>query len=239
MPGSEPELILSLCNVSAGYHKKRVLYNVGCDVFQGDIVAILGANGSGKSTLFKAILGLVDHIEGNILFRNENIRGKAQHRTIHKGISYLPQDRNVFTSLSVQENLRLAGFGAKDHTQFQSEILELFPEIKSAMIKRVGLLSGGERQTLAVAMALIRKPMLVMLDEPSAGLSPRLAKRVMDIIKELNRKHCVSFLIIEQNIKAVLDIATKVLVMKNGGLKEKHDFGNLLLQENLKEIFFS
>lgn len=239
MPGSEQSAMLSLRGVSAGYYKKQVIQSVGFEVAKGDIIAILGANGSGKSTLFRAIMGLIDHAEGEISFMGEKILGQSPHSIVHGGISYLLQDKNIFDGLTVRENLQLAGFGRLEEINFQNEILSLFPKIREVLAKRVGLLSGGERQMLAIAMAFMRKPALALLDEPSTGLSPRLVQGVMETIKELNQKYGLTFLVIEQNIKAVLGIASKVFIMKNGQLKESQDFSNLLLQENLKEVFFS
>ncbi|MBE3143899.1 MAG: ATP-binding cassette domain-containing protein [Planctomycetes bacterium] len=239
MPESDRNLMLSLQGVSAGYFKKWVIRSVDLDVFSNDVVAVLGPNGSGKSTLIKAILGLVDSVDGKVVFKGKNITGQAHHKSVRDGVSYLLQDRNVFTCLSVRDNLRLAGFGMEEHRQFQNDVLDILPEIKSMLGRRAGLLSGGERQMLAVAMVFMRRPILAILDEPSAGLSTGLVTRVMQNIREFNRRYRMTFIISEQNIRAVLEVATRVVIMKNGGLHESPDFRTRLLQDNLKEIFFS
>jgi len=239
MPESEVGSMLSLNQVAAGYYKKQVIRSIGFDVAEGDIIAILGANGSGKSTLLRAIMGLLGQVEGEIRFMGENITGHSPRTIVRCGITYLLQDKNMFPDLSVADNLALAGYGSLATIDFRHEIISLFPKLEELMPKRVGLLSGGERQMLGIAMAFMRKPRLALLDEPSAGLSPQLVKRVMDIIKGVNSRHGVTFLIVEQNIKAVLEIASRVFIMKNGILKENHAFANLLLQDNLKEVFFS
>jgi branched-chain amino acid transport system ATP-binding protein len=237
MQASSP--LLAVRNLSAGYFRKRVIDEVTFDLFPGEIAAVLGANGSGKSTLFKAIMGLLDHREGEIAYRSASIAGLPTHQIVHRGIAYLFQDRNVFAGLTVQENLELAGFGESQHARVQRGVFELFPEVQRALRKRVGLLSGGERQMLGIAMVLMRSPVLALLDEPSAGLSPHLVKRVMENLGVLNKEHGIAFLIIEQNIRAVLGIASRVFIMKNGRLDASRGSANLLLGENLKEVFFS
>jgi branched-chain amino acid transport system ATP-binding protein len=236
MPVSEP--LLSLRAVSAGYFKKRVIHDVEFTLSRGDIVAILGANGSGKSTLFKTILGLVDQREGEIAFQSKDLFYVPTHQIVHQGIAYLLQDRNVFGGLTVEDNLRLSGLGERKHRSFQNDLFEFFPEIGDGLTRRVGLLSGGERQMLAIMMTLMRTPVLGLLDEPSAGLSPQLVSRVMATIQVLGKRYGVAFLIIEQNIRAVLDISSRVFIMKNGRLDRRQDYQNILLQDKLKEVFF-
>ncbi len=182
----------------------------------GEIVAVLGPNGAGKSTLIKAIAGLVPVASGEVLFGGQDIRSVPAHRLVRLGLAFVPQTENVFANLSVQDNLELAGFflGRKRATRVRA-MLDLFPDLARQRQLMAGRLSGGQRQMLAVARALLVEPAMIMLDEPSAGLSPKLVGEVFQKLAEV-RASGVTILMVEQNVKAALALADRAYVLVEG-----------------------
>jgi branched-chain amino acid transport system ATP-binding protein len=182
----------------------------------GEIVAVLGPNGAGKSTLIKAIAGLVPVASGEILFDGRDIRAVPAHLLVRQGLAFVPQTENVFANLSVQDNLELAGFflGRKRGARVRA-MLDLFPDLARQRHLMAGRLSGGQRQMLAVARALLVEPAMIMLDEPSAGLSPKLVGEVFQKLAEV-RASGVTILMVEQNVKAALALADRAYVLVEG-----------------------
>ena len=212
-----PRLLL-VEGLTAGYEGLKVLFDVSIAVSSREIVVIIGPNGSGKTTLLKAIFGLASVYSGRILYEGEEIVRLAPHRRAKIGIAYLPQLENVFTNLTVEENLKLLRYTLK-RDEFEDRLqlaLSIFPELKERMKQRVQTLSGGERQFLALAIAVARKSKLLMLDEPISHLSPKLASTVLAKIVELRDKLGLGILLVEQNVMKALEVGDRAYVLVDG-----------------------
>ena len=205
--------MLSVENVVSGYGETTVVNDVSINVSPGEIVVIIGPNGCGKSTLLKTIFGFVKPVSGNIDFNGEIITGAKPFELVRKGMGFVPQTENVFASLSVMENLEMGGytFSMPDI----EEIFRMFPVLYEKKKERASCLSGGERQMLAMARAMMTRPKLLLLDEPSAGLAPKMVEVLMEKIKELKVRDS-SVLLIEQNAKSALRIADRGYIMVMG-----------------------
>ncbi len=204
--------------LNAGYGRLHILFDVDAKVNEKEITCVVGPNGSGKSTLLKAIFGLATIHSGKVVFRNEDITRTPPHEKTKMGIAYLPQTDNVFVNLTVEENLRIAGYTLekeelKDRIGFA---LEVFPELKYQMKRKAGTLSGGERQFLAIATALVRKAELLMLDEPTAQLSPKFAEVIFQKVVDLRDKYGLTILLVEQNVKRALEISDRAYMLISG-----------------------
>jgi branched-chain amino acid transport system ATP-binding protein/neutral amino acid transport system ATP-binding protein len=210
--------LLKVEGVHSGYGEMEILHGVSIEVREGEIVSIIGPNGAGKSTLLKTIFGLLRPTKGQITFKEEGITGLPPNEIVRKGLCYVPQVDNIFPSLTVQENLEMGAF-IEDDPRIISErmegVYELFPLLKERRRQRVGKMSGGERQMVAIGRALMLDPKLLMLDEPSAALAPKLAEMIFAKIKEINGQG-VSLLIVEQNAKESLKLAHRGYVLADG-----------------------
>lgn len=216
-----------------------VLQGVDLSVKKGEIVAVLGPNGAGKTTLLNTIFGIATIHEGDILFENRPITSVKLHEVVRMGISYAPQLSNVFPNLTVEENLEMGAFiRGKDQTikDDMKEVFKLFPEIDRRRNQKAKTLSGGERQMLAVARALMSRPKLLLLDEPTAGLSPRAGIALMNKIKEI-RDRGVTILIVEQNVKRALEIADRGYVLVSGRII-REDSAENLMKTGVERLFF-
>ncbi|MCO6432672.1 ABC transporter ATP-binding protein [Nitrosomonas nitrosa] len=209
---------LRIENIHAAYSKKEVLRGVSLSVKQGEIVALIGPNGAGKSTLLKVIAGFLKPLQGNLWLDSKDITSFAAHERIGQGIAYFMQGGRVFPNLTVAENLEmgLATLSLQNKKDGISTVLEIFSNLKVSLNRRAGLLSGGERQALALAMVLVRRPHLLLADEPSVGLSPKLVQRLLGKIHELNSIWGTTILLVEQNIREALNIAHGALALVNG-----------------------
>lgn len=210
--------MLKVHEIFAGYGKLPVLNGVTVDAEAKEVTVIVGPNGSGKSTLLKTVAGLTTVYRGTIELDGQEITGLASHKIAKSGIAYLPQTDNVFTNLTVRENLRLAGYTIDDKTyQTRLErILELFPQLSAYTRTKALNLSGGERQMLAMALALIREPNVIMLDEPTANLAPKIATQVLNIISSLAKDMGLTILLAEQNARRALEIGSAAYLMVGG-----------------------
>ena len=208
---------LSIERLEAGYEPGLpIVRGASLDVRRGEIVAVLGPNGAGKSTLVKAVAGLVPVSAGRVLLGSEDITRVAAHRMLARGLAFVPQTENVFANLTVAENLELAAALQKvDRRTRLPELYAMFPDLERQGTLLAGRLSGGQRQMLAVARALIRTPQVLMLDEPSAGLSPRLVGEVFAMLRRI-RDGGVTVLLVEQNVKAALAVADRAAVLVEG-----------------------
>lgn len=215
---TEDTPILSLRDLDAGYGKKRVLFGVSLAVQPGEIVAIIGPNGSGKSTGLKVIHGLLPVWRGEVAFQGESLNGYSPAVRVSKGITFAPQGNRVFTELTVLENLEVGGcqLSKKEFQPRIDAILQFFPVLAERRKQIAGQLSGGEQQMLAIGRALIPQPKLLMLDEPSLGLSPNLVTQVFAKIMEVNCTFGTSILIVEQKVREVLQICHHVYSLKLG-----------------------
>jgi branched-chain amino acid transport system ATP-binding protein len=209
--------MLEIRELKTGYGKKQVLFGLSMDVRKGEIVALIGPNGAGKSTLLKSVCGLIPPWKGEISFEGVVLNGTPA-QNVNRGIIYAPQGNRVFQDLTVMENLEIGGFQLprKEMKERIARTLDLFPVLRERIRQDAGKLSGGEQQMLALARALVPKPKLLLLDEPSLGLSPNLVSTVFEKISEINRDYGVSILIVEQKVKEVLEISNRVYGMKLG-----------------------
>jgi ABC-type branched-subunit amino acid transport system ATPase component len=210
-------IILQAENITAGYTTEvNILYDVGLRLKSGQIVSVIGPNGAGKSTLLKTIFGILKPTNGKILLKDEDITGLKPDKVANKGISYVPQVDNVFPSLTIQENLEMGAFIRNDdYSQRLNEIYELFPILGDRRKQKAGQLSGGQRQMVAMGRALMVDPQVLLLDEPSAGLSPKLVDMIFEKIIDIN-KTGVSMIIVEQNAREALKMADHGYVLAMG-----------------------
>jgi len=210
--------MLEIRKLETGYGKKQVLFGLSMEVRKGEIVALIGPNGAGKSTVLKAVCGLIRVWKGEIIFEGSPTNGATPAQNVARGIAFAPQGSRVFHDLTVKENLEIGAFQlprkvAKERIAL---VLETFPILKERLRQDAGRLSGGEQQMLALARALVPQPKLLMLDEPSLGLSPNLVGTVFEKVTEINRESGVSILIVEQKVRKVLEICSRVYSMKLG-----------------------
>jgi branched-chain amino acid transport system ATP-binding protein len=208
--------ILEVKNVVGGYGGVPILNGVNISIEQSDIGVIVGPNGAGKSTTLKAIFGLLKVTSGNVLFEGREIANALPDKLVPMGLSFVPQEKNVFTSLTVEENLEMGGFIRRDDIAGTlNEIYDMFPVLKEKRRQQAGELSGGQRQMVAMGRALMSKPRLLMLDEPSAGLSPRYVLEIFEHIVAVN-KAGVAILMVEQNARQALAFASRGFVLAQG-----------------------
>lgn len=215
----ETRCFLKVESLVAGYGKKQVLNGVSLDVRAGEIVALVGHNGAGKSTLLKAVFGLIPIWEGELALDGKLLESPNPRELLGSGVAYVPQGNRVFTDLTVRENLEIGGTNITDGGQLHERIervFALFPMLKARLRQRAGTLSGGERQMLALANALILSPRLLLLDEPSLGLAPPLVTQALRRIQQISRESGVAVLIVEQKVRQVLKVAERVCVLRNG-----------------------
>jgi ABC-type branched-subunit amino acid transport system ATPase component len=234
-----PAHLLEATRVSAGYSPDvDVLHDLDVYVDEGEIVSVVGPNGAGKSTLIKAIFGLIRIHEGSVRLRGEEISSLPPHQIARRGMSYVPQLDNVFPSLSVEENLELAVVGADKHERRRRRgtIYELFPPLAAARRRQAGLLSGGQRQMLAMARALMPRPQLLLLDEPSAGLAPDYVALVFEKIGEI-RDGGVTVLVVEQNARRSLALSDRGYVLELGRKRFEGSGEELLNNEIVVELY--
>jgi branched-chain amino acid transport system ATP-binding protein len=210
--------ILEIRELETGYGKKQILFGLSVEVRKGEIVALIGPNGAGKSTVLKAVCGLIPTWNGEIRYEGMPINGATPAQNVARGITFSPQGNRVFSDLTVMENLEIGGFQLpkKEASVRIEEVLEFFPALKDHLRKDAGKLSGGEQQMVALARVLIPKPKLLMLDEPSLGLSPNLVGDVFEKITEISREAGVSIFIVEQKVREVLEICHRVYSLKLG-----------------------
>lgn len=231
--------MLKIEGLHVSYGGIKALSGITMDVPDGKIVTLIGANGAGKSTTLRTIAGLVKADSGSITWNGEELLGKSIDKVIATGISMSPEGRRVFTDLTVLENLRIGAYLRKDKAGIEEDIRKvynLFPRLEERSWQHAGTLSGGEQQMLAVGRALMAKPQLLMLDEPSLGLAPLVVQDIFDIIRRIN-ENGVTVLLIEQNANMALKIADIAYVMKNGEIVQSGSGAELLNDEGIKEAF--
>ena len=208
--------MLRLESVTAGYTDENIIHEVTLKVEKGEIVSIIGPNGSGKSTLMKSVFGLTRMRGGRIRFLGQDVTGKRPDELVRLGLAYVPQERNVFSSLTVKENLEMGGVSLAGEMEERLEgVLELFPRLAERLGQRAGTLSGGEQKMLAVGRAMVTRPSLLMLDEPSAALSPKVMGQLFAEIEEINRRG-VTILMVEQNARRALAISDRGYILELG-----------------------
>jgi branched-chain amino acid transport system ATP-binding protein len=210
--------VLILENVHARYGAIVALRGVSISVQEGELVALIGVNGAGKSTTLATISGVLKPVQGKITFQDESLVGKTPEQIARRGIALVPEGRDIFPSLSVEENLRLGAYVRKNRSEFQRDLEEmfaLFPILGQRINQPGGTLSGGEQQQLAIARALMSHPRLLMLDEPSLGLAPALVDQIFDLVAALHKRG-VTILLVEQNVDRTLDIVDRAYLLNTG-----------------------
>jgi branched-chain amino acid transport system ATP-binding protein len=233
-------VLLTVRSLVTGYGKKQVVNGVSLEVALGEIVALIGHNGAGKSTLLKAIFGLLPIWKGEVGYDGNGLGSPKPRELLRAGIAYVPQGNRVFTDLTVRENLEMGGVTLTNRTQLKEgmeRVFMLFPALKDRLRQRAGTLSGGEKQMLALANALILSPRLLLLDEPSLGLAPPLVTEALAGIQQINRESGVTVLIVEQKVREVLKIAQRVYVLRNGSVSFSGATEDLKDDVKLREVY--
>jgi len=210
--------LLQVDGVSSGYGNLHILTDVSIRAETKEVTVIVGPNGSGKSTLLKTIAGLTNLYQGNILLNGQSISRLPPHEIAHRGLAYLPQTESVFTQLTVAENVKMAGYTVPPSEMGErlKSVLEMFPQMERYMKTKVQNLSGGERQMVAMSMALLRKPSVIMFDEPTANLSPKLATQVLKTVETVAKDLGLTVLLVEQNAKRALEMGDRAYLLVSG-----------------------
>ena len=232
--------ILELANVEASYGPVQALRGVTLAVPKGKIVTVLGANGAGKSTILKTISGIIDPSKGQIRFAGEEIQSRDPAWIVRRGISHVPEGREVFPLLSVEENLRMGAYtrgDAEDIARDIDMVYGYFPILKERAKQEAGLLSGGQQQMLAISRALLSRPTLMLMDEPSLGLSPLLTQEIFRIITRINREKGTTILLVEQNANMALEVADYGYVLEVGRIVMEDTCKRLLEKEDVQEFY--
>ncbi|MCR5856059.1 ABC transporter ATP-binding protein [Mesorhizobium sp. J428] len=240
LASSTAEAVLSVRNLESYYGPIMAIRGVSLDVRQGQIVTVLGANGAGKTTLLKTISGVMNPEKGEIWCGGRNIAGEEPDRVVKAGIVHVPEGREVFPLLTVEENLRMGSYVRSDTAGIKADeemVYGYFPILKERRRQAAGTMSGGQQQMLAIARGLMARPKLMLLDEPSLGLSPLLVKEIFTIIRRLNREQGVTMMLVEQNAKVALEVADYGYVMELGRMVMADDSARLLASKDIQEFY--
>ena len=234
------EPLLKVSNIETYYGPIMAIRGVSFDVPKGGIVTILGANGAGKTTVLKTVSGVMDPQKGNVVFEGREIQRQDPDKVMRLGISHVPEGREVFPFLSVRENLRMGAYTRRDADEVAQDleaVFGYFPVLRERADQRAGSLSGGEQQMLAISRALMARPRLMLLDEPSLGLSPKLVKNIFEIVVRINRELGVTILLVEQNANMALQTADYGYVLEVGRIVMADTCARLLQKEDIKEFY--
>jgi branched-chain amino acid transport system ATP-binding protein len=240
MPSDQGHALLTLTNIESAYGPVKAIRGVSLEVKQGQIVTLLGSNGAGKTTLLKTISGIMDPVRGSIEFAKEDITGIESSDIVKKGISHVPEGREVFPLLTVYENLMMGAYTRKDRDGVARDLEQAyryFPILKERESQAAGLLSGGQQQMLAIARALLADPQMILMDEPSLGLSPKLTKEIFEIIRMINRDSGRSILLVEQNARIALQTADFGYIMENGRIVMQDTCERLMQKDDIQEFY--
>ena len=232
--------MLRVNGVSTYYGNIQALKNISMEVAEGEIITLIGANGAGKTTTLMSISGLVPPRHGEIVFRGKPIQGMAPEKIVVLGISQVPEGRRIFPYLTVAENLDMGAFLRKDKDDIRKDlsyIWDLFPILSKRRHQAGGTLSGGEQQMLAISRALMARPKLLLLDEPSLGLAPLIVRQIFEIIKKINAENNTTIFLVEQNANLALKVAHRGYVMENGAITMSDSASNLLSNEAVKKAY--
>ena len=230
--------MLSVRDLHVSYGAIKAVRGISFDIKQGEIVTLIGANGAGKSTTLNTVAGLIRPDSGSIEFKGQSIVGVKSHKVVERGMALCPEGRRVFSQMSVSENLDMGGYTRSDaeNRVTLQRVYERFPRLKERMGQMAGTLSGGEQQMLAMGRALMSKPDLLMLDEPSMGLAPILVQEIFDIIKELNAAG-TTILLVEQNANMALSLADRAYVLEIGTIKKTGTGADLLQDDDVRKAY--
>jgi branched-chain amino acid transport system ATP-binding protein len=231
--------LLEVENIHSYYGHIHALRGVSLTVEEGEVVTLIGSNGAGKTTTLRSIHGILPPREGRIVFRGEEIQGKPAHDMIKKGIAQSPEGRKIFPRMTVLENLEMGAYHRSDRAGIQEDldrVYDLFPRLKERVKQEAGTLSGGEQQMLAIGRALMSRPKLLLLDEPSMGLAPVLVERIFQTIEEIN-KQGTTILLVEQNANIALEVATRGYVLETGAVVEAAPTEKLREDPKVREAY--
>lgn len=232
--------MLKLDNVSSGYGNILALKGITIDINQGEIITLIGANGAGKSTTLMTVSGVVKCRTGKILFKGQEIQEKEPDVIVKSGLCQVPEGRHIFPQLSVQENLDMGAFLRNDHSEIKKDldyVYSLFPILAERRNQDGGTLSGGEQQMLALSRALMARPELLLLDEPSMGLAPLIIKQIFEIIKQINKDNGTTIFLVEQNANQALQIADRGYVIETGKVTISGKASDLLVNEDIQKAY--
>jgi len=232
--------MLDIKNIETFYGKIQALRDVTIKVNTGEIVSLIGANGAGKSTLLMTVSGINKPREGTIIFEGKNIEKEEPHKIVKLGISQSPEGRRIFSKLTVEENLKLGSNiyeNGKNYLNDIKEIFELFPVLSDRKTQRGGTLSGGEQQMLAIGRALMARPKMLLLDEPSLGIAPKLVNQIFVAIKNINKEKKVTIFLVEQNAKKALELADRAYVLVNGKVTIQGTGQELLKNQDIQAAY--
>ena len=231
--------LLEFRNVNVHYGAIHALKDISFSVEKGKIVTLVGANGAGKSTTLRAISGILSPSSGKIFFQGEEIQGKRSDHIVGLGISQAPEGRGIFANMSVEENLLLGAYLRNDHTEIKNDmekVFELFPRVKERLWQIAGTLSGGEQQMVAIGRALMSRPKILLLDEPSLGLAPQIIEKIFEIIVKVNSQG-TTVLLVEQNALLALEVAHYALVLETGRIVTQGSSATLLKSEEIRKAY--
>jgi len=237
---SADAVVLRLSNVESAYGPIRAIRGVSLQVIKGQIATVLGSNGAGKSTILKTISGIIDPRKGSIEFKGEDITAKDPALIVQRGLSHVPEGREVFPLLSVHDNLMMGAYTRRDRDGVARDlqlVYGYFPILKERAAQGAGLLSGGQQQMLSISRALMAAPELILLDEPSLGLSPRLTREIFEIVVRINRERGTTFLLVEQNANMALNVADFGYVLENGRIVMEDSCDRLREKDDIKEFY--
>lgn len=231
--------LLEIKDLEVNYGVIKAIKGVSFDVNEGEIIALIGANGAGKTTILHTITGLIQAKKGSIVFDGKELTKTPPHKIVSMGMAHVPEGRRIFQQLSVLENLKLGAYTRKDKSEIASNlkmVYERFPRLEERKNQVAGTLSGGEQQMLAMGRALMSKPRIILMDEPSMGLSPLLVSEIFDIIKVINESG-TTVLLVEQNAKKALSIADRAYVLETGNITLSGDAKDLINDESVKKAY--
>jgi len=234
------DVVLQLLNVESAYGPIKAIRGVSLKVRQGEIATVLGSNGAGKTTILKTISGIIDPRKGSIEFQGKDITAKDPAYIVQQGLSHVPEGREVFPLLSVKDNLLMGAYTRKDRdgvARDMETVYTYFPILRERATQDAGLLSGGQQQMLAISRAIMAAPHLILLDEPSLGLSPKLTKEIFEIVVRINRERGTTILLVEQNANMALNAADHGYVLENGRIVMEDSCDRLREKEDIKEFY--
>lgn len=235
-----PDAMLKVEDLHVAYGGVQAVRGISLEVRPGEITALLGANGAGKSSTLAAIVGTVRPASGRVYFEGQDITGTPPEKLVKRGIALIPEGARVFARQPVEQNLRLGAYTVPSDAVYRQRlehVYEVFPRLKERRTQLAGTMSGGERQMLAIGRALMSGPRLLLVDEPSLGLSPLLVEQVFDALAALNKQEGLSVLLVEQNMNAALDVATRAYVMQSGAVALSGEAAELAASDEVRQAY--
>ena len=233
-------MILETKDLNVGYGDIQILWDINVKIDEGEIVALAGSNGAGKSTLLRALIGLLKPMSGDILFKERSIAGYESQDRVKLGVSIVPEGREIFYAMTVEENIRMGAFTRTDKEGVEKDvawIYELLPRLKERRDQEAGTLSGGEQQMCAIARALMANPRLFLIDELSLGLAPVIVDRLVEIITQIHRERKISIFLVEQDVQVAFDLAQRGYIIETGRIVAEDSSENLVKDDKVREAY--